>query len=131
MPLTGSKHCSTIAITMLLKLDPASGLPLYAQIAAAVRRSVADGDVVPGDRLPAARDLARSLDVNMHTVLRAYKDLQSEGVIELRRGRGAIIRDGSLATASIQHLVTALVSEAARHGVSADEVVAMVKKEFP
>ena len=115
---------------MLLQLDPTSGLPLYVQIAAAVRRGVADGEVGAGDRLPAARDLARTLDVNMHTVLRAYKDLRDEGVIELRRGRGAIVREDSLATAAVQHLVTDLVAEAERRGVSVDEVVDMVKKEF-
>lgn len=115
---------------MLLKLDPASGLPLYIQIAAAVRRAVADGEIVAGDRLPAARDLARSLDVNMHTVLRAYKDLRDEDVIELRRGRGAIVRSGSVPTASVHNLVAELVAEAGRRGVTADEVIAMVRKEY-
>lgn len=115
---------------MLLQLDPASGLPLYVQIAAAVRRGVADGEIVAGDRLPAARDLARTLDVNMHTVLRAYKDLRDEGVIELRRGRGAIVRADSLATVSVQHLVTELVAEAQRRGIKVDEVVDLVRKEF-
>jgi len=115
---------------MLLQLDPASGLPLYVQIAAAVRRAVADGDVVAGDRLPAARDLALTLDVNMHTVLRAYKDLRDEGVIELRRGRGAIVREGSLSAASVRHLVAALVDEATQRGLSADEVIEMVREEY-
>ena len=115
---------------MLLKLDPASGLPLYSQIAAAVRRAVADGDVVAGDRLPAARDLALTLDVNMHTVLRAYKDLRDEGVIELRRGRGAIVREGSLSVASVRHLAAALVQEGTQRGLSLDEIVALVKEEF-
>jgi DNA-binding transcriptional regulator YhcF (GntR family) len=115
---------------MLLRLDPQSGLPLYRQIAAAVRRAVAEGEVVAGDRLPAARDLAQSLQVNMHTVLRAYSDLREEGLIELRRGRGAIVREGYRSTAEIHHLVTELAAEAGRHGLSADEVVDMLRKEF-
>jgi DNA-binding transcriptional regulator YhcF (GntR family) len=115
---------------MLLQLEPSSGLPLYVQIAAAVRRAVAEGEVAAGDRLPAARDLAKSLDVNMHTVLRAYSDLRDEGVIELRRGRGAIVRKGSQSIAGVTRLVTELAAEAGRQGVSAQEVIEMVKKEF-
>ncbi len=115
---------------MLLRLNPDSGLPLYQQIAAAVRRAVGDGEISPGDRLPAARDLAQSLDVNMHTVLRAYKDLREEGVIELRRGRGAIVRKGSAAPAGVHPLVVALAEESSRLGVDVDDVVEMVRKEL-
>lgn len=115
---------------MLLKLNPDSGLPLYRQIAAAVRRAVAEGDVTAGDRLPAARDLAQSLDVNMHTVLRAYSDLRDEGIIELRRGRGAIVRTGTVESASVHHLVAALAQEATRLGLSEEEVVEMLRKEI-
>jgi len=115
---------------MLLKLNPDSGLPLYVQIAAAVRRALADGEVAEGDRLPAARDLAQSLDVNMHTVLRAYKDLREEGVIELRRGRGAIVRQGSSRSAAVHRLVSDLVAEAGRQGLSEGEIIEMLKKEF-
>jgi DNA-binding transcriptional regulator YhcF (GntR family) len=116
---------------MLLKLNPDSELPLYRQIAAAVRRAVADGDVSAGDRLPAARDLAQSLDVNMHTVLRAYSDLRDEGIIELRRGRGAIVREGTAETAGIHHLIAELAQEASRLGLSFQEVVEMLQKELP
>ena len=115
---------------MLLKLDATSGLPLYVQIAAAVRRAIADGEVSAGDRLPAARDLARSLEVNMHTVLRAYNDLREEGIIELRRGRGAIVREGSDRSASIHALVAELAAEASRSGLSKGEVIEMLDKEF-
>ena len=63
-------------------------------------------------------------------VLRAYSDLRDEGLIELRRGRGAIVREGYRGTAEIQQLVTELAAEAGRRGLSADEVVAMLRKEF-
>lgn len=115
---------------MLLQLNPESGLPLYIQIAAAVRRAVGDGEISAGDRLPAARDLAQSLDVNMHTVLRAYNDLRDEGLIELRRGRGAIVREGAAGPAAIHYMVAELAAEATRQGLSGNEVVAMVEKEF-
>lgn len=74
---------------MLIQLDAASRIPLYAQLIAALRRSITDGDIPDGTRLPSAEDLATSLDLNRNTVLRAYRELRDEGLIELRRGRGA------------------------------------------
>ena len=77
---------------MLVRIDHASTTPLAEQIAAGVRGSVIRGEIGPGDRLPSARALADSIDVNLHTVLRAYATLRDEGLIDLRRGRGAVIR---------------------------------------
>ncbi|MFC7585002.1 GntR family transcriptional regulator [Nonomuraea antimicrobica] len=76
---------------MLFRVDPTGSTPLSDQIAGSVRRGIADGLLGPGDRLPAGRELAASLGVNMHTVLRAYADLREEGLIELRPGRGATV----------------------------------------
>ncbi|MFD6420485.1 GntR family transcriptional regulator [Streptomyces sp. NPDC060198] len=76
---------------MLVRIDPASSVPLSDQIAASVRRSMASGNLRIGDRLPSARALAASLSVNVHTVLRGYQALKTEGLIELRPGRGAVV----------------------------------------
>ncbi len=102
------------------------------QIAAQVRAAVADGRLGPGEKLPPAREVAAGLGVNMHTVLRAYAQLRDEGLVDLRRGRGAHVRDG-VATlvrgaASLTEQARALVTEADRLGVSRDELVDIIRK---
>ena len=114
---------------MLIGVDPASPVPLGDQVAAAVRRNIAAGAVGPGDRLPAARDLAASLDVNVHTVLRGYQQLRDEGLIELRRGRGAVV--SATATADELELAEAagrLVAAARRLGLAEADVLDAVRQ---
>ncbi|ADB49638.1 GntR family transcriptional regulator [Conexibacter woesei] len=115
---------------MLIRIDPARAVPLHEQIDAGVRAAIAAGDVADGERLPAARELARSLDVNVHTVLRAYATLRDDGLIELRRGRGAVVRADDVARRRLAVVALAqdLVAHARRHGVSDADVVRMVQE---
>lgn len=105
---------------MLLRLPPDDG-PLHERIAAAVRRAVADGEIAVGERLPATRDLADQLDVNVNTVLRGYRQLRDEGLVELRRGRGATVV-GDVEQARLTGLVDRLLAEATRLGVPLSDV---------
>jgi len=66
--------------------------PIYVQIGENVRRLIAREDLRPGDKLPSARELAQVLGVNPNTVVHAYSRLESEGVIETRRGLGTFVR---------------------------------------
>ncbi|MFI8877338.1 GntR family transcriptional regulator [Streptomyces sp. NPDC055243] len=115
-------------MTAMVRIDATSAVPLADQIAACARRAVADGSVRPGERLPAARLLADSLGVNVHTVLRGYQRLRAEGLIELRRGRGATVVDGAVvrARAQLGERVRVFVAEALELGLSADEVRSLV-----
>jgi len=115
---------------MLITFDPSDPTALYHQIASAVRRAIRVGDISEGDRLPATRDLATSLGVNMHTVVRAYGILRDEGLLEMRRGRGATVAAGATATAGVTHLVKELATEARRQGFELDELTDMITKEF-
>ena len=112
---------------MLIELDPSSPDPLHERIAVAVRRAVADGEVLPGERLPAAADLAETLGVNVHTVLRAYRQLRDDGLVDLRRGRGATVTDASVDRGRVLEAVDQLLREAREAGVGRDELRRLVE----
>jgi GntR family transcriptional regulator len=108
-----------------VKLNKADRTDLYQQVAAEIRRAIADGEVEPGERLPPARDLATVLDVNTNTVLRSLRMLQDEGLLELRRGRGATVA-GTPERGAVMQKVRELVEFARAQGYAADELVKMI-----
>lgn len=73
------------------KVDRDSPIDLHEQVAAEIRRAIADGEAKPGERLPPAKDLAAILHVNTNTVLRSLRQLRDEGLLEFRRGRGITV----------------------------------------
>ena len=75
----------------MVEIDHSSPVPLHEQVAAAIRRAIADGEAGAGERLPPARDLAAVLGVNANTVFRALRTLREEGLVEFRRGRGVSV----------------------------------------
>jgi GntR family transcriptional regulator len=108
---------------MLVEIDESSPAPLYAQIASSIRRAIVEGRVGPGTRLPATRDLATELDVNVHTVQRAYGELKDEGLLHLRQGRGAIVMTGPVQSrARVHDLARALLAEAREQGLNMREL---------
>ncbi|GAA2715185.1 MULTISPECIES: GntR family transcriptional regulator [Streptomyces] len=116
---------------MLFRIDPDSSVPLGEQIAGSVRAAIADGAVRAGERLPSARELAGSLGVNMHTVLRGYQQLREEGLLELRRGRGAVVTGGaSPRRARLTEQARDFVAEARALGMSDGEVLALVRNSL-
>ncbi|MGW1531243.1 GntR family transcriptional regulator [Streptomyces aureus] len=114
---------------MLIRVLPGSPVPLGEQIAACVRGAIADGSAAPGERLPPARQVAASLNVNVHTVLRGYQRLRDEGLIELRRGRGAVVTTapGIAHRARLTDAVHGLVAQARELGLSDEELLALVR----
>ncbi|HET9499784.1 MAG TPA: GntR family transcriptional regulator [Marmoricola sp.] len=120
---------------MLVRIDSDSPVGLADQIAAQVRAAVAAGGLAPGVKLPPARELAQGLDVNMHTVLRAYAQLRDEGLVELRRGRGAHVRTdvpGSVrGRADLTAQIHTLLETAARLGVGTDDLIDQIRRVQP
>ncbi|MBX3193489.1 MAG: GntR family transcriptional regulator [Schumannella sp.] len=116
---------------MLLRIAPDSGAPIFEQLAASVRAELARGGLRVGDRLPGAREVSAALEVNIHTVLKAYQLLRDEGLIDLRRGRGAVIAAGAVPPSGMAEAVRDLVARARRHGVSAESLIALIREEYP
>lgn len=115
---------------MLIRVDPSSDVALFAQVAASVRTEMAAGGLRPGDRLPAARDVAASLGVNLHTVLRAYQGLRDEGLVDLRRGRGAVVTDRAATLADLHAEIRALGERARVLGMSPDTLASLVRESL-
>jgi GntR family transcriptional regulator len=113
---------------VLLRIDPGSAEPLFVQIAAAIRTAALRGELPAGERLPAAKEVAAALDVNLHTVLRAYQDLRDEGLVDLRRGRGAVVTDRAARYRELHDEIPRLVARARDLGVSPSALIAMVKE---
>lgn len=116
-------------------IDPRSPTPLYEQIAARVRVAVAAGELTPGDTLPSVRALARQLRINPATVVQAYRDLASDGFVDLRHGQGTFIQEVAQylrdeeKEAQATELVRKVIQEAARRGIGVDDLARAFDRE--
>jgi GntR family transcriptional regulator len=111
---------------MLIRIDEANPMPLFEQIAAQVRGALSRGEAAAGDRLLPARELAGTLGVNLHTVLRAYQQLVDDGLVEMRRGRGVTVL-GTPAAAGLAEVTKSYIASVRRLGIADAEIVQLVK----
>ena len=109
-----------------ITIDPSSPVALHEQVAAALRRAIAEGEAQPGDRLPPARDLAAVLGINANTVLRALRTLRDEGLLEFRRGRGASVTATALGDSELRVKTHELIALARRLGYQPHELAQMI-----
>ena len=84
---------------MLNPIDAKSAVPIYVQVAEQIRQRIAAGVLVPGEQLPTVRRLATHLLINPNTVVRVYRDLEQEGLLETRRGSGTFVASTATALA--------------------------------
>jgi len=100
--------------------------PLHDQVAAQIRRAIAEGEAGPGERLPLARDLAAVLGVNKNTVLRALHLLREEGLLEFSRGRGITVA-GTPQRGAVLSRARDLLDFARHHGYSREELIQIIE----
>jgi len=118
------------------RIDPRSSIPLYAQIAARIRVAVASGELKPTAALPSVRELAAELRVNPATVVQAYRDLETDGFVEMRQGAGTFVREVAPAGRARERarqaaaLVHEMLAQAGRLGVSRQELQAAIAEEI-
>jgi GntR family transcriptional regulator len=116
-----------ISSTMLdVRIDRGDPLQLHEQVAAEIRRAIAEGEAKPGERLPPARDLAAVLDVNRNTVLRALRMLRDEGLLEFRRGRGVTVA-GTPEQGAVHARAKELVRFARSQGYRPEELIELIE----
>ena len=111
----------------MIKIHLDSPKPLEEQIVAGLRRAVAQGSIGPAAELPSVRQLAGDLGVHWNTVARAYRRLADEGVLVVRRGRGAVVRSDRRASmrgtkTSVRDQVTAAIAAGLVGGLSREEI---------
>lgn len=118
---------------LLVEIRPEDPRSIYVQIMDEVRRAVALGDLEADDPLPSVRDLAAELRVNPNTVSQAYRALDDEGVVYVRRGRGTFVAPDAVPdeqrTALARGVAERALRDAHRHGLSAEELVRAVRAE--
>jgi GntR family transcriptional regulator len=108
-----------------VSVDRDEPVPLHDQVAAEIRRAIAEGEAGPGDRLPLAKDIAAVLGVNKNTVLRAMHILRDEGLLEFTRGRGITV-SGTAQRGAVLNRVHELLEYARRNGYRREEVMEMI-----
>ena len=122
---------------MVVRIDSESRMPIYAQIVEQIKAQIAAGQLTPGDQLPTIRQLATDLRINFNTVVRAYLDLEREGLISTQRGRGTFVADSPQEEALTQMrdekmelIVTTALEELFNLGYSRQEVERTLHKKL-
>jgi GntR family transcriptional regulator len=121
---------------MLFRPNPSSGVPIYLQLMEQVKHSIETGALRPGEQLPGIRPLAEELVINPNTVAKAYRELEHEGVIELRHGAGAFVSANARAKKLTdklragQTIVVGAVERLRARGVTDEEIRRLFEAEL-
>ncbi len=115
---------------MEFRIDSKSGVPFYRQIIEQVKFAISRGDLAPGSQLPTVRQLAVDLSVNPNTVIRAYKEMEIEGLLETHQGTGTFVTDHQPKVGDMERqrmldqIITEMLARASSYGLDLNEVLA-------
>jgi GntR family transcriptional regulator len=118
------------------QIDPHSGVPIYRQVMDQIRYYLASGVLASGSQLPSIRELAQTLSVNPTTIVKAYTELEHQGIIEMKHGKGAFIAASTARMTDqereevLRRLVGQMAVEACQIGGSTELVLRLVKEEM-
>src|SRR5262245_55263360 len=121
---------------MLLRPNPSTGVPIYLQLMQQVKHAVETGALRAGEQLPGIRPLAEDLVINPNTVAKAYRELQHEGVVELRQGAGAFVARTARSRKPVgalragQAVVAAAVQRLRAAGIGDEEIRRLFEAEL-
>ena len=119
---------------MMFHLNPTSGVPVYLQLMEQVKHAVETGALRAGDQLPTIRKLAGELIINANTIVRAYRELEHENIIELRQGSGAFIcqtpAERTLDMRKGQKIVQSAMLRLISLGLSEEEIRRLVENQL-
>ena len=119
---------------MQIRISETDGVPIYLQIVNQVKFLIASGRLSPGDEMPTIRGLAETLTVNPNTVARAYRELETEGIVEKRRTAGTYVAESGPRLSRTECLkilterIDALLSEAKQMEIGTQEIVDLIQQ---
>jgi GntR family transcriptional regulator len=121
---------------MIFRTNPSLGVPIYLQLMEQVKHAIETGALRPGEQLPGIRPLAEELVINVNTIAKAYRELEHEGVIELRHGAGAFVsaaakgRQPADKVRLAQPIVTGAVEKLRERGLSDEQIRRLFEAEL-
>lgn len=107
-------------------------IPIYVQIIEKIKNDILNGTLAQGEKLPSIQDMAVTMEVNQNTISRAYKDCESLGIIETKRGIGSfVIEDQALIdqlrTEKVRLIIQTFIHDLEALGYSRDQIIDLVK----
>ncbi len=120
----------------VIKVDPTSFIPIYEQIKKEIKGQITQGKLKALEPLPSIRDLATDLIINPNTVARAYRELEMEGFIYSRKGKGCYVTDNSSSLIEKERrtfligIFDQAIEEAKRYNLSGQEIIALFEERL-